>query len=161
MKKYEKIRIFCIIIGSVMLVLGCYMMMTRGNPLDEMAGYVGVSNGKEIISVDGYKYSYNNGNNSDKTDNFVTIENAENIPEIDYYPGNDNYKMEVSFTEDYSQKPTYKVYDEDFNCIVEEQSNLQMPGEIGKKYYIELSVDWGKKNKSLTIKYYFVINIKE
>lgn len=160
MNKYEKIRRLCIIVGSVMLVLGCYMMMTRGNPLDEMAGYVGVSNGREIISVDGYKCSYNYDDKSDKTDNFVTIEKAENIPQIDYYPTDENYKLEVSFTEDYSQKPTYKVYDESFNCIVEEQSNLQMPGEIGKKYYIELSVDWGNKSKNLTMKYYFAINIK-
>lgn len=143
-----------------MVVCGAFMMLTRGNPLDESIGYVGVSNGSEIISVDGYKYSYNNNDEENKTENFVTIENADEIPQIDYFPNDEKSKIEISYTEDYAGKPTYAVYDESFNCIIEAQPNLQMPGEAGKKYYIEASVDWGNEDKSVTVKYYFAINIK-
>ena len=144
-----------------MVVCGAFMMLTRGNPLDEAIGYVGVSNGYEIISVDGYKYSYNTREDENKTDNFISIENAEDIPQIDYFPDDENCKIEISYTEDYTGKPTYAVYSDSFEPIIEAQPNLQMPGETGKKYYIEASVDWGDKDKNVTVKYYFAINIKE
>lgn len=144
-----------------MVVCGGFMILTRGNPLDEYVGYVGVSNGYEIISVDGYKYSYNYGEEENKTENFVTIESADEIPQIDYFPNDKNCKIEISYTEDYTGKPTYAVYNEKFECIIKPQTKLQMPGAAGNKYYIEATVNWGTKDKNLTMKYYFAINITE
>lgn len=158
--KYEKIRRLCIIIGSAMLVCGCFMMLTRGNPLDEVIGYVGVTNGSGIIEVPGYKYSYNSDDEQSLTENFTVIEDAVNIPEIDYYPDDENCNIAVSYTEEYVGKPLYTVYNDSLECIIDSKSSLEMSGESGEKYYIEVSVDWGKKDRSVTVKYYFVINIK-
>ena len=161
MSKYERIRRLCIIIGSLMVVVGAFKMLTRGNPLDESIGYVGVSNGSRIISVDGYKYSYNFDDEQSKLDSFVTIENAEVIPEIDYLINDEHCNLSVSFTDESTGKPSYAVYNESFECIIESQPDLEMPAELDKKYYIEVSVDWGDKDNNVTVKYYFAVNIKE
>lgn len=161
MNKYEKIRRFCIIIGGFMAVCGAFMILTRGNPLEESIGYVGVTNGSQIIEVEGYKYSYNFSVEQSKIESFISIEDAEIIPEIDYYPNDENCNIAVSYTEEYTGKPCYSVYNDSFECLIDSETNLEIPGETGKKYFVEASVDWGEKEKNITVKYYFAINIKE
>lgn len=160
MNKEERIRKLLIIIGSVMLIVGAYMALTRGNPIDEKIGYVFITNGFEKMEVKGHKYSYNSGDNISEIESFVSIDNAEDIPEIDYFPDNDDCKLLISYGDDYTGELSYSVFDENFNCIIDSMPTLSMPGEAGKKYYVQSSVNWGDKKKSVTVKYYFAVNVK-
>ncbi|MGN0612699.1 MAG: hypothetical protein ACI4JB_02250 [Porcipelethomonas sp.] len=161
MKHEDRIRKACIILGSAAAICGGFMMLTRGNPADKAIGTVVVSNGVEPIAVDGYKYSYNNGGEESRVENFVTIENAPDIPEVDYNPDSEDGGISVSYSDEYTGELSYTVYDSQFNRIVDSQPGLEMPGERGEKYYVEIGVDWGEEEKSVTVKYYFAINIKE
>lgn len=160
MNKEERIRKIIILIGSVMVIIGGFLMLTRGNPLDKVIGRVIITNGVDRMEVEGYKYSYNNKNNSDKLENFIPITEADNIPEIDYHSKSDN-NIAVSYSEDYAGDLSYTVYDSDFNVLIDAQPNLTMPGENGKKYYVEIGVNWGEEKKNVTVKYYFSINITD
>ena len=50
-------------------LLGAFLSLTRGNPLDKSVGSVIVTNGEERFEVSGYKVSYNNGNKSRNVEN--------------------------------------------------------------------------------------------
>lgn len=160
MNKEERLRKLIIIISAAFAVIGGFLMLTRGNPLDKAIGKVIITNGIERMEVKGYKYSYNNKNESDILENFIPITDAQNIPEIDYYPDSEN-NIAVSYSDKYTGNLSYTVYDSDFNIMIENQPNLTMPGESGKKYYIEIGVNWGEDEKNITVKYYFAINIVE
>lgn len=160
MKKEERQRKLIILIASAIAVIGAFCMLTRGNPLDKAIGRVIITNGLERMEIDGYKYSYNGKNGSDKLENFIPITNAENIPEIDYYPDSEN-NIAVSYSDKYTGDLSYTVYDSGFGILIENQPNLAMPGEIGGKYYVEVGVNWGEAEKNVTVKYYFSINIAE
>ncbi len=160
MNKEELIRKILIFVFFAVAVVGGFLMLTRGNPLDEKIGNVYITNGIVKMEVDGYKYSYNSGDNISEVEDFVIIDKATEIPEIDYFPNDENYKLQVAYSEEYAGL-SYSVYDENFECIIDSQPSLAMPGESGKKYYIESSVDWGSKKKNVTVKYYFAINVKE
>lgn len=159
MKNEEKLRKLIIMIASIIAVIGGYAMLTRGNPIDKMIGKLIITNGVERIQIDGYKYSYNIKDKTDINEDFITINNVENIEEIDYYPNGNN--IAISYSEEYVGDLSYTVYDSEFNAIIEKQPNLVMPGEIGKKYYIEVGVNWGSSQKNVTVMYYFAINIAE
>ncbi len=159
MKKDERIRKIIILIGSIMTIIGGFMMLTRGNPLDSVIGKVIITNGRERMQIDGYKYSYNKNDKSDSIETFIPITDADNIPEIDYVPDSED-QIAVSYSEkSYTGNLNYTVYDSDFNILIDNQPNLVMPAEKGKKYNIEVSVNWGEDESSVTVKYYFAINI--
>lgn len=159
MNKDDKIRKIIILVCSAMAVIGGFMMLTRGNPLDKVIGRVIITNGVERMEIDGNKYSYNNGNGDiDKIENFISIKKAENIPEIDYNSENGD-NIAVSYSESYSGDLSYTVYDRDFNVLIENQPELTISGENGNKYYVEIGVNWGDNEKNITVKYYFAINI--
>lgn len=160
MKKEELIRKILIFVFFAIAVVGGFMMLTRGNPLDKSIGNVFITNGSQRMEVEGYKFSYNNGDNVDEVEKFTSIDKAKEIPEIDYYPNDENCKLQVAYNEEYAGDLAYTVYDESFNCIVDSQPTLVMPGEFGKKYYVESSVNWGNEKKNVTVKYYFAINVK-
>lgn len=158
MKKEERLRKIIIIIASIIALIGGYSMLTRENPIDEMIGKVIITNGQDRIYLDGYKYSYNKKNKSDKMDDFIPIKEAKDIPEINYSPNNEN-NIAISYSDDYTGNLSYTVYDSEFNVIIDNQPNLVMPGEAGKKYFVEIGVNWGESKKNVTVKYYFSINI--
>ncbi len=160
MSKDDKIRRLLIFIGSMMVVIGSFMVLTRGNLLDKSIGYVIITNGSQRYEVEGYKYSYNSGDDNTVIEGFTDIEQAENISELDYYPNDENSQLKISYSKKETANISYKVYDESFECVIDSQPKLDMPGEIGKKYYIEASVDWGEERKNVTVKYYFAINVK-
>ena len=161
MSKDDKIRRLFILIGSLMLIVGAFMALTRGNPLDKDIGYVFLTNGTQKMEIDGYKYSYNSGDNQSEIEDFISIDKAKNIPEIDYVVNDENCQIKISYSKKDVNEIFYTVYDENFECVAERQSSLNMPGEIGKKFYVEASVNWGKGKKTVTVKYYFAINVKE
>lgn len=161
MKKEERLRKLIIVIASVIALIGGFRMLTRGNPLDKQIGKVIITNGIDRIQIEGHKYSYNNKGNSDKIESFVPITDANDIPEINYFPDSGN-NIAISYNkESYTGNLSYTVYDSDFNIIIAEQPSLTMPGENGKKYFVEIGVNWGEPEKNVTVKYYFSINIAE
>ncbi len=161
MKKEERIRKLIILIAFVTALIGGICMLTRTNPLDKQIGRVIITNGINRMQIDGYKYSYNNKDNSDKIETFIPITDADDIPEIDYFPDSEN-NISISYNkESYTGDLSYTVYDSDFNIIIADQPSLTMPGENGKKYFVEIGVNWGEEDKNVTVKYYFSINIAE
>lgn len=161
MSKEDKIRKILILIGSLMVIVGGIMILNRDNPLDKEIGYVFLTNGTQKMEVDGYKYSYNSGDKQSEIETFVSIDKAKNIPEIDYFVNDENCQIKVSYSKKDAHDISYAVYDENFDCVVDNQSALDLPGEAGKKFYVESSVNWGKGKKTVTVKYYFAINVKE
>jgi hypothetical protein len=161
MKKEERIRWIIIIISAAVALLGAFLIMTRGNPLDEAIGDVVVTNGRQRVVINGVKYSYNDEDSSKKSDIYVPIEKAEGIPALDYDMNDENCNISVSYSDEYTGDIIYTVYDTDFNEILTDQKNLTIPAECGKEYYISAKVNWGDEDKNVTVMYYFKINVLE
>lgn len=145
-----KRKILIAVFLSIFL-LGAFLSLTRGNPLDKFVGSVIVTNGEERFEVTGYKVSYNNGNKSRNVENPELKDVTDSLKTIGYGDG-----ISVSYSDKFTDI-SYSVYDEDMNPIIRNESSLKISGSEGKKYYVEILVNWGNKSESVSEKYYFII----
>ena len=159
MKKGELVKKICTIFFVLMAILGALMIIMRGNPADSAIGDVVVTNGYDRIALDCHKYSYNDKDKSRTLDTFLPVDKAYNIPTLKYDPDDANCQLAVSYSESYNGKLSYTVYDESFNVIMPPQNALTLPVDTGKYYYIEITVNWGEDDYSVTCKYYFGLDV--
>ena len=159
MKKNELIKKIFTTLFIIIAFMGALMIIMRGDPADSAIGDVVVTNGYDRIVLDCHKYSYNDKNGSRKIDTFLSVDKAYNIPTLKYDPNDSGCSMAVSYSESYNGDLSYTVYDDGFNVISEPQTSLTMPVETGKNYYVEITVDWGEDDDTVTCKYYFEVNI--
>ena len=159
MKKKELIKKIFTGFFIMIALLGALLIITRGDPADSAIGDVVVTNGYDRSALDCHKYSYNDKNGSRKIDTFLPVDKAYNIPILKYDPNDSGCSIAVSYSESYNGELCYTVYDDSFNVVVDKQSSLTMPVENGKNYYVEIAVDWGEEDDTVTCKYYFEIDI--
>ena len=159
MKKNEIIKKVCTGFFIMIAFLGAVMIMTRGDPADSAIGDVVVTNGYDRIALDCHKYSYNDKNGSRKIDSFLSVDKAYNIPTLVYGPNDSGCDIAVSYSESYNGELGYTVYDESYNVMIEQQPSLKIPVETGKKYFVEITVNWGEDDDNVTCKYYFGLDI--
>lgn len=159
MKRKELIKKICTVFFIFIALLGALMIITRGDPADSAIGDVVVTNGYDRIALDCHKYSYNDKNGSRKLDTFLSVDKAYNIPMLKYDPDDPNCNVAVSYSESYNGQLSYTVYDDSFNIVMEPQPALTMPVEKGKYYYVEIVVNWGEDDDTVTCKYYFGLDI--
>ena len=146
-------RKICIIISFAVFAIGVFMMLTRGNPLDKSIGSVIITNGKERFEVPGYTISYNTDKKTREVEHPEISDLLSDLPNISYDEG-----ISVSYSEKFADV-FYSVYDENMNPVVENQSSLKLSGNENTKYYVEILVNWGNNTESVSVKYYFIINL--
>ncbi len=161
MKNTEKLRKILAAVFVCIAVFGAYRIMTRENPFDENIGDVAVTNGEECILLDRHKYSYNDKDTQKKLESFVTLKKAGDVPFLKYDPDNHDSNISVSYGEEYLGELSYSVFDSDYKPVVENQPSLTIPAEKGKRYYVQIKVNWGEEDRYAVVFYYFGIEIIE
>ena len=159
MKRKEVIKKICTVFFIMIALLGALMIITRGDPADSAIGDVVVTNGYDRIALDCHKFSYNDKNGSRMIDTFLPVDKAYNIPTLKYDPDDPNCSVAVSYSESYNGQLSYTVYDDSFNVVIEPQPALTMPVEKGRLYYVEITVNWGEEDDTVTCKYYFCMDV--
>lgn len=149
-----KKRIF-FTIAVVICALGFFGTLTRKDPVEKNIGYVYLSDGDKVETLQGYKTKVNyNGRVSkyeypqlaEKVDKLVTIDvTEENMADMTISYSDDNYKAE------------YTLYDSEFNAISEKTSGLELPSQTDKTYYVSILVKWGSEKQNVSMIYYFSI----
>lgn len=134
------------------------MSLTRGNPVDKEIGTVVISNGSDKLKIEGHKFCYNSDDKKREIE-CPEISELTEIQYIEYDADGEETGLSVSFSDKYTGNVLYNVYDEKLELIEEKQESLEISGDAGTAFYIEMFVNWGDDNENVTVKYYYKIKI--